>query len=238
MTDGSLLYNAFSGFSQDLSDLGLISPSRSIGPYSSSFPLPSGVQQFTPLIAQVTVKETPIDELEITRHPVEQGAAITDHAFKLPAELVLEVGWTNSSLNALVNDVLTAFSFLSGGSGGTFNYVQQIYQQLLGIQLARVPINVVTGKRKYKNMLIRRIMAPTTVETENSLMITMYLQEILVAQTVATNFTDPSVQANPAATQAVQSTGQIQPSITAFELLPDGSVGSPTGLHSVPVQGL
>ena len=216
-----------------LVDLGtaLFKPSRQIGPYSTSFPLPTGVSQFTPLVAQVTVKESPIDELEVTNHPVEQGASITDHSFKKQAELILEVGWSNSGFQSLLND-LTAFKTLLTGDGtGGFNYVDQVYQQLLTIQLSRIPINIVTGKRKYKNMLIRRMTAPTTSETENAIFVTMTLYEVLVAQTVASNFPDASVQANPQNTATIQNTGSSQPSITAFVLNPDGTIGQQVGIH-------
>ena len=40
-------------------------------------------------IAEVTVKEQHRDEMTITSHPVETGAAITDHAFKNPAQLTI-----------------------------------------------------------------------------------------------------------------------------------------------------
>ena len=48
------------------------------------------------IIAQITVEEKHHDEIEITDHPVEQGAAITDHAFKKPAEVVIRCAWSNS----------------------------------------------------------------------------------------------------------------------------------------------
>lgn len=48
------------------------------------------------IIAQVTVEEKHHDELEVTQHPVEQGANIADHAFKRPNELTLRVAWSNS----------------------------------------------------------------------------------------------------------------------------------------------
>jgi len=218
---------ALSSITDSLSDLGILKPARQIGPYSSSFPLPDGVTQFTPIVAQVTVKESPIDELEITKHPVEQGASMTDHAYKLQAELILEVGWSNSGLDPLINDALTAFSLLEGGSTGTFNYSQKVYQQLLSIQLSRIPINIVTGKRKYKNMLIKRITAPTYSETENALFATLTLYETLVAVTVASNFPDTSVQANPQNTGTIQNTGSAQPSITSYQLNDLNFVGPP-----------
>jgi hypothetical protein len=48
------------------------------------------------VIADVTIEESGRDELEITRHPVERGAVITDHAFKHPPELIIRCGWSDS----------------------------------------------------------------------------------------------------------------------------------------------
>lgn len=64
------------------------------------------------IVATVTIEEKHHDELEITEHPVEQGANIADHAFKRPNELTLRVAWSNSpgqpaSLLAGVSGALT-----------------------------------------------------------------------------------------------------------------------------------
>lgn len=225
------LGNSLGSVGEALSNIGLLSPARKIGPYSDGFTLPSGVSQFSPLIAQVTVRETPTDELEITRHPVEQGASTTDHAYKLQAELVLEVGWSNSGFQAIANDISAGISLLNGG-GATLDYSQKVYQQILAIQLSRIPINVVTGKRKYKNMLIRRVSAPVTNETEHALFVTLHLYEVLIAQTSNVSFTDASVQADPQKTAAVANTGSAQPAITAFVLNSDGSIGQQVGIHT------
>lgn len=74
-----------------------------------------------PLSAQVTISESHSDELEITQHPVEQGAAISDHAFKRPAELTIVCAWSNSppgnGSNALLNAGLGAAVLgLQGGN--------------------------------------------------------------------------------------------------------------------------
>ncbi|MFX9718550.1 phage baseplate protein, partial [Acinetobacter baumannii] len=45
-------------------------------------------------VAEVTVREQHSDDLTITTHPVERGAPVTDHAFKMPAQLTIEAGWS------------------------------------------------------------------------------------------------------------------------------------------------
>lgn len=60
------------------------------------------------IIAHATIEERHHDELEVTDHPVEQGAMITDHAYKRPAEITLHLGWSNSppSPGGLINPLI------------------------------------------------------------------------------------------------------------------------------------
>ena len=57
------------------------------------------VRSLGPLTGYITMEEVHQDDLEITDHPIEQGASITDHAFKRPAEVTLKIGWSNSPRN-------------------------------------------------------------------------------------------------------------------------------------------
>jgi hypothetical protein len=69
--------------------------------------------------AQATVKEIHNDELEVTEHPVEVGAMISDHAFKRPVELVLEIAWSNSpSINGLLTNAGLSANQAAGVSAG------------------------------------------------------------------------------------------------------------------------
>ena len=105
----------------------LFKPSRQIGPYTP--PVPSGVPALAPFTAQVTIEEVHMDELVITEHPVEQGASITDHAFKKPAELLLRLGWSNSGLLGVLGSVA---SYLEGGE---FSNIKAMYNKLLSIAI-------------------------------------------------------------------------------------------------------
>jgi len=60
------------------------------------------------IIAHATIEERHHDELEVTDHPVEQGAMINDHAYKRPAEVTLHLGWSNSppSPGGLINPLI------------------------------------------------------------------------------------------------------------------------------------
>ncbi len=147
------------------------------------------------IIPNVTIEEHHRDELAITDHPVEQGAAITDHAFKMPAEVTMQCGWSSSG---------ALFGSLS------LTTPQDIYQQLLALQESREPFDLVTGKRSYSNMLIKSLGVTTNAASENSLMVTCTMREIIVVETEATSLAPAAVQANPSATGAVSNAGVKQ----------------------------
>lgn len=150
----------------------LVKPKRSIGSFS----------------AYVVLEEQHRDELEITEHPVEQGASIADHAFKRPAEVTIHCGWSNSpvdqsffsSLKALVNTPNLVQSMLQGNSE---SQVKEIYSKLLELQQSRQLVDIYTGKRAYKNMLLRSISTATDRQTENSLMVTVVARQVIIVQT-------------------------------------------------------
>lgn len=148
-----------------------------------------------PIRVQCTIEEVHTDSLTITDHPVERGAAISDHAYKLPAQLVMRVGWSNSSLQALLNP----------------NYVREIYEQLLALQETKEPFDVTTGKRLYKNMLFSALTVTTDQKTESTLMCTATMREVIRVQTRGVSVPPADVQAEPKATAATAQTGVVQP---------------------------
>lgn len=151
----------------------LVRPRRSIGGFT----------------AQVTLSEAHTDDLEISDHPVELGAAASDHAYKLPAQLIIRCGWSNSptasgllrgaeaAINGTINGVQ---SILNGNSE---SQVKAIYQQLLKMQADRELLDVYTGKRFYNNMLVKSLVTETNQETENSLIVTVTLRQLIIVTT-------------------------------------------------------
>jgi len=147
------------------------------------------------IVMDVTVRESGVDELTITQHPVEQGAQITDHAYKNPAQLSIECAASNSS----------------GAAGGDPTYVQDKYNALLALQLSRQPFTIVTGKRTYQNMLFRTLAITTEETSENALIVSASFQEIIIVSTSSTSLPATANQATPAATQATAQQGTVQP---------------------------
>lgn len=148
-------------------------------------------------IADVTVEEDHVDELSITEFPVEQGAAITDNSYKMPAQLRITCGYSNSSI----------------ASGGDPNYVNAVYAQFLQLQANRQPFDVFTSKRVYQNMLIRRLHTQTNKDWANAMLLDVEMREIIIATTQTVTVPPASDMKNPQDTAATTSSGSrsLQP---------------------------
>lgn len=148
------------------------------------------------IVVQAQIEEIYNDELQITEHPVEKGASITDHAFKKPVEITLRCGWSNSSLDALQGVVFDLFSgAMTGG-----DYVTGVYSRLLALQESRQPFDITTSKRQYRNMLIRTLGVTVDEKTANALMVTATCREVILVNTQAATLPPVTDQANPAST--------------------------------------
>lgn len=148
------------------------------------------VRKIGPFEFNVTAKESHHDDVTITSHPVEKGAQTSDHIFRNPAQLTVQVGET-------------AASYASGG----ILTLSDLYGSILTTQASGTLIEVQTGKRLYENMAIKSVATETDQTTENALMITMQLQEIILVETLTTTMPAAAVRANPAATTSVTKTG-------------------------------
>lgn len=153
------------------------------------------------LFADVTVEEKHKDELKITEHPTEVGAAISDHAYKEPPEVMMKVGWSESAgtLNGFLGDTI-----LGGNTSLTI-----VYQTLLQLQVQALPLIISTGKRLYTNMLIKSLACTTDLQTENVLMIDITFKKVIMVST-QTTFIAIENQASPEATAGVADGGTVQ----------------------------
>lgn len=151
-------------------------------------------QQTTTIQADCVVEEKHDDRTVVTRHPVEQGATITDHAYAEPSELMLTYGWAEGSNQNTANDAA---------------FLNNLYQQFLAIRLARSLSTIYTGKRTYQNMLIVSLQHTTDRETEHVLLIRIGFAEILMATTQTVPITQAAVQVLPNKTAPVINQGNL-----------------------------
>lgn len=168
---------------------------------------------------QTTVEAIHTDTLQTTEHPVESGAAITDHSFKRPSEVVLRCGWSNASLRALLGIVTGLFR---GGTMSKSDFVSGIYSQLLKLQESRELLEITTPLRQYNNMLITALQVTRDPKTAHLLMVTATCREIIIVSTSSTTLPPKESQAQPASTAEVEDVGAQQ--AAEAQPAPGGSV--------------
>lgn len=185
-----------------------------VGSQSVLFRPKRSIGNFT---AQVTISETHTDEMEITDQPVELGAAMSDHAFMRPQEVTIKCLWSDSpAITGIIGGILGAASSTVSGvasliSGTNVTQSKAVYDQLLLLQQSRIPFDVVTGKRKYTNMLIKSMRVETSKETENALMATLTLRQVILVSTQVLPVPAPaSAQDFPSVTAASVNQGGKQ----------------------------
>ena len=137
--------------------------------------------------ATVTIDEEATDELEITAHPAQTGADITDHAYRKPTELKINIM-----------------------HGGTDTPLNEVYQQLLDMQAKAEPMDVVTGKKSYKSMLIESVKQTTDVNTENVLSVELALREVILVSLEVVTVPERQKQKEPGTTDAKKKRGRKQ----------------------------
>ena len=133
----------------------------------------------------VTIEERYSDKMTTTDHPIEQGAAITDHAYRMPSELVMTCGWTQSSFVALGGAISALFDSSVEGAGT--KYIDDIYSQLRSLKDTRTLLNVQSSKRLYYNMLIVGIEVTNDEKSVNTLVSSITMKQISIVSTKATS---------------------------------------------------
>jgi hypothetical protein len=148
------------------------------------------VRSFAGIKGYVTLTESTVDKLTITKQPVQQGATISDHAFKEPISI---------SITMLFGQNLT-------------QNLNQIYASLLALQQPIPPailatFTVTTPKRNYNNMLLTTLTCTTNKQTENVLSISATFEECITVPITTTNV-PPSQLQNAANNQGTQNAGK------------------------------
>lgn len=153
----------------------------------------------------VVIEENHEDNLEITEHPVEQGAEVNDHAYKKAMSVTLYAGISNA--------------------GQTDHRAVEFYEKILELQAKRKPFDIITGKRQYENMLIEGLTETTDLNTENALLLTIHCREVNIVETQTTGVPPRSRHKNGAKTGDVSDKGQKQAERRKSGLL--GAIGGP-----------
>lgn len=138
------------------------------------------------IIPDLVIEEQTTDAYEITSHPVQQGASISDHKYKKPITLAMSIQFKGANQAEL---------------GDT-------YQSLLTLQDGDDVFDVTTLKRIYHNMQIKSLAVTTDKETENILKVMAEFQEVIIVSVQTTDGFPPKAnQKNPKKTAKTKKSG-------------------------------
>lgn len=107
--------------------------------------------------------------LNITEHPIQTGANVSDHAYEEASKLTFDIG---------MSDVMT--SIIPGQFSSNFSRSVSAYKKLRDLQCKRLPITVVTRLGTYNNMLVETISTSDDNKTLYGLRATVTLKQIFV----------------------------------------------------------
>ena len=107
---------------------------------------------------------------QITEHPVQTGANISDHAYMQPARLTLEIAMSDAM------DMYTAGQFTEGAKSVS------AYLALKTMCKNRQPLTIMTRLDTYANMLIENMHAIEDYKTLYGLKCPVYFRQIMIGQ--------------------------------------------------------
>lgn len=128
-------------------------------------------------------------EAEVTEHPVEEGADISDHVRRKPDRLTIQ-GWI-SNHPILINASETAVGIAGGDPD---KRAQDGYEVLERIAKVGTQVAVFTTLKTYPRMLVLSLRAPRDATRGGLLDVTIGLKEITTATTELVEPPEPVVQ--------------------------------------------
>lgn len=165
------------------------------------------------IVPSVVISEKHSDSSEITEHPVQvpggEGFTVSDHTFDRPSEVTMEIGFAGGGSLIDGFDTSSMFDISTGLKLGSSP--REIYQQLLDLKASKKPFDVITGKRDYKNMLIRAIEVTTDNTSENVLMVVLTLRQVIIVETKKTTVAPVENQKMPEVTGETENRGTVTP---------------------------
>lgn len=134
------------------------------------------------LIFDATTREAPEFASEVTKHPVEKGADITDHVRPVPVELALDVTVTDYPLSTAGRGINGDPRNPTGGGVGTEPFhgrAEVILGILQALQTSGTRCYVESGARAYTNMVITTLTPPRDKARFGALKIGIKLRQVI-----------------------------------------------------------
>lgn len=173
------------------------------------------------LDAAVSIRHTGTNE--ITDHPVEEGANISDHIRENPDRVTIQGIVSNTPISrtqALRAAEAFGVQFTSNAPptpGGVPGYAENAYKQLLALKKGKV-LTITTPKRTYQNMAIESLDVPEDAKQGDAVNFTVALKQIRVVanRTTKVVLTDEP-KAQPVVTKGTQVPKQTTPGKPGYD---------------------
>ena len=155
------------------------------------------------------LKEAPSSSATVTKNPVESGAQITDHFYVNPKKLDLQVGVSNTPLQAVAGDIV---SKAGGALGSTYasglTRASAAWQILNAIQASGKPFTAQYGFGLMQNMVITNLSSARQAENAGALIADITLEEIITTQVQTALFVKAKLKPAAQSNATAQSTGK------------------------------
>jgi hypothetical protein len=145
------------------------------------------------LVLDASVKEDHDAEVEVTDHPVEQGAAVSDHARPKPEELTIEGMVSNTPLNFIqARRSVTSEGFTWTTSAqtnairGNPGNAEAAYVTLRAMRDTPKMLTIITALRSYDNMVMTSLKIPRDKETGDVLKFTAKFKQVRIVTNAVT----------------------------------------------------
>jgi hypothetical protein len=122
-------------------------------------------------------------ESEVTEHPVESGANVSDHIRNKPATLKLECVVSNTPI--FQKEVVERMGGFRKGSPGR---AEDAFATLMRLREEQQPITVATRLKAYSNMAIASISIPRDAKTGDTMRFSLVLKEIRLVESTYTSY--------------------------------------------------
>jgi hypothetical protein len=135
---------------------------------SSVYLLPDDLNPLS-VVFDTTISETHEQAAEVTKHPVEKGADVTDHVRTMPGPFSCEVFVSNTPIeDSTGRGAVQSVQLQSGQSVQAFTFtedfdrIKETYDALTTLQSRAAVMSVITSIRTYDNMVLTLVSAPRT----------------------------------------------------------------------------
>jgi hypothetical protein len=181
------------------------------------------------IVPDCTIEEHFSDRVVITQHPVADNTPMSDHAYRMPGQITMRIGFSNSNpitaaAGGLVSDLTSGASIGTalGNAGSSLlsSFTEQrcneVYQSLIKLQQDRDMFKLTAGKgRSYQSVLITELAVTNDHRSEYALMIEVHMQEVMTVKTETTSQPSLGDQGMPQRTAQPTDQGTQQPTPTA-----------------------